>query len=291
MKELLIMLNRWYADGLIDTEFASQDLRKSWDKIDAGLIGTTAEVVTYAGQDWAMDRPPNAWVKEEELGTPGAEVIVLPSIIGPNGDQGARKYRQLSADGGYRWFVNREVSDAKLRKVLEIIDFMRGTEEGFIHYQFGQPNVHFDWEGEAWESKPIARSKEDIPSSAPEQGLISVYPPFYTADRVKFVYPKYLADFAALWLTSPDGQAQSYQDARLDIKGETNEADVNRNYGETMKTLYEEFFFKSVTGEIDPAREWDGYVAQFMANGGDELHAELAKAPLVSGLLKGKLEY
>ncbi len=291
LKELLIMLNRWYAEGLIDSEFASQDLRKGWDKIDAHLIGSTAEVVTYAGQAFAMDRPPNSWVHDDELGKPGAEVVVLPSLIGPNGDQGARAYRQLSADGGYRWFVNRSVSDAKLVKVLQIINYARGTDEGFIYYQYGKPGVHFDWEGEAWNSKPIARPKEDVPAGEKEVGNISVYPPFYTSDRLKFVYTADLANFADWWLNGPRGQAQSYRDARIDIKGETKLADINRKYGETMGTLYSEFFFKSVTGEIDPAAEWDSYVAEFLRNGGEELIAELEKAPLVGALRKGKLEY
>lgn len=291
MQQLLIMLNRWYEDGLLDSEFASQDLRKGWDKITAGIVGTTAEVVTYSGQDWAADRPPNSFVPNDEVGNPGAEVVVLPSLIGPNGDQGARAYRQLSADGGYRAFVNANVDDTKLAKILEIVNYARGVDEGFIYYQFGKPGVHFEWEGEAWESKPIATNPEDIPEGEPKQGLASVYPPFYTADRVKFVYPKALANFANVWLNSPEGQRQSYRDARIDIKGETGMADVNRTYGETMQTLYEEFFFKAVTGEVDPAADWDGYVQQFLDNGGEDLIAELEKAPLVRPLMEGKLEY
>ena len=291
MKELLVMLNGWYADGLIDGEFAGQDLRKGWDKIDAGIVGTVAEVVTNAGQVYAGDRPPNSFVKDEELGTPGAEVVVLPALIGPNGDQGARAYRDLNADGGYRWFVNRKVDDAKLAKILEIINYGRATEEGFIYFQYGKPDVHFDWEADAWNSKPVPRAAEDVPEGEKTVGNWGPYPPFYTADRLKFVYPVDLGNFASQWLTQPKSQSQSYRSARLDLKGETDLAEVGRKYGETMKTLYEEFFFKSVTGEIDPAQEWDGYVEQFMSNGGARNIAELEKSPLVAALRLGKLEY
>jgi hypothetical protein len=151
--------------------------------------------------------------------------------------------------------------------------------------------VHFDWEGEPWNSKPISRKPEDVPAGYTKQGFASIYPPFYTSERIKFVYTRDLANFADYFLNAPRGQAQSYRSARFDIKGETGLTDVNRRYGETLNTLYNEFFFKSVTGEIDPAAEWDNYVSQWRSNGGDELLAELAKAPLTESLRQGKLEY
>jgi len=291
MKDLLILLNKWYEDGIVDSEFASQDLRKGWDKIAAGLVGSACEVVTYAGNTAMDDRPPNSFVPNDEIGQPGAEVVVLPSLIGPNGDQGASAYRMLSGDGGYRWFVNRKVSDAKLGRILEVLNYARGTEEGFVYFQYGKPGVHFDWEGEPWNSKPISRSPEDVPAGEIKQGFASVYPPFYTAERIKFVYTRDLANFADYYLNAPRGQAQSYRSARFDIKGETGLTDVNRRYGETLNTLYNEFFFKSVTGEIDPAAEWDRYVQQWLDNGGEELLAELEKAPLTESLRQGRLEY
>ena len=78
---------------------------------------------------------------------------------------------------------------------------------------------------------------------------------------------------------------------RLDIIGETGLTDVNRQYGATLKTMFEEFFYRGIVGEIDVENEWDGYVKSFMENGGEELHAEIGKAPLVSGLEKGEFVY
>ena len=291
MRELIRMLSRWYEDGLIDSEFASQDLRKGWDKIEAGIVASTAEVMTYAGNPALGNRPPNAFISDDELGQPGAETVVLPPLVGPNGEQGAKAYRPIVPSGGYRFFINASASDAKASKILEIINYTRATEEGFVYSQYGKPDVHFDWEGDPWASKPIVREQDNVPDGYIKQGNWSVYPPFYTPDRLFLVYAKDLAAFASSWLAGPRGQELSTRPARIDMLNETNLPDVNRRYGETMTTLFEEFFLKSVTGELDVDAEWDGYVAKWLENGGEEMLAELEKATLVEGLRVGKIEY
>ena len=47
----------------------------------------------------------------------------------------------------------------------------------------------------------------------------------------------------------------------------------------------------AVTGEIDIEKEWDSYVQDFRKNGGDEVLAELKKAPIVMEFREGRLEY
>jgi len=291
MRDLIRMLSRWYEDGLIDSEFPSQDLNKGWDKIDAGIVASTAEVMTYSGNPALNNRPPNAFIDDDELGQPGAETVVVPPFIGPNGDQGAKAYRPIVPSGGYRFFINRNASDAKTARILQIINYTRATEEGFVYSQYGKPGVHFDWEGEAWASKPIARDAADVPDGYIKQGAWSVYPPFYTPERLNMVYAKDLAAFAQSWLTQERGQSLSTRPARIDMLNETDLPDINRRYGETMTTLFEEFFFKAVTGEIDVDAEWDAYVEQWMENGGEEFLAELEKAPLVEGLREGEIRY
>ena len=74
-----------------------------WDAIAAGSVATTAEVVTYAGQ--IMDRPPNTFVPDAEIGQPGAEVVILPPFVGPGGDQGANAYESFTP-GCIRLFIS-----------------------------------------------------------------------------------------------------------------------------------------------------------------------------------------
>ena len=290
-KQLIEMLARWYATGLLDSEFASQDINKGWEKIAAGLVASTAEVVTYAGNPALNTRPPSGFVKDEELGRPGAEVVVLPPFIGPNGDQGAKSYRPFVPSGGYKFIINRKVEDDKAAKILQIIDYGRATEEGFIYFMFGKPDVHFAWEGEAWNSKPLAKDASQIPAGEMAQGSWSVYPPFYTPEFLKYVYAEDLGKFAKAFLSAPRGQSLSYRTHTFDILNETKLPDILRNSGDTLNTLFNEFFFKAITGEIDVNTQWDAYVKEWKANGGQDLLDELAKAPLVSGLRQGKIIY
>ena len=67
--------------------------------------------------------------------------------------------------------------------------------------------------------------------------------------------------------------------------------DLITRYGEELQTLAREFYFKAVTGEIDVDAEWDGYVSEWLSNGGQEMLAEMRKAPLVEPLLEGRFEY
>lgn len=282
MKDMIKLLNRWYEMNLIDKEFVSLPLRKGWEKMAAGRVAAAFEQSTYAGQQWAMDRPPNAFVPDQELGT-GAEVVILPPLVGPGG-QYTLSYRDVVPSGGYRWFVNAGVSDSKLEKVLQLFDYS-ATEEGWVTWHYGEPGTHFEWEGEPWESNPIVKEDEQA------LGMVSAYPPLTFPERIKMIQPERMNVFYQEVLFAPRGQNWKMAGARLDLKGETNLAEVGERYGTQLQTMFEEFFYQGILGDIEVDAEWDGYVSQFMRNGGEELMAELKKAPLVSGLKDGEFVY
>ncbi len=290
MKDFLIEMADWYSKDLIDKEFVSLGLRKGWEKVASGLVGATFEEATYAGRSWGMDRPPNSFVPDEELGNPGAEVMILPPLVGPDDIQGTRAYRDVVPSGGYRWFVGAGVSDEKLAKILQFVD-TKTTAEGWAYWIAGKPGVHFDWEGEPWESNPIPRDPSDVPNGYPENGKISGYPPLRPPERLKMLLPGRLAAFFNDVLLADRGQKWALRSDRMDYMGETEIQQINERYGADLDTIFEEYFFQAVVGEIDVESTWDGYVADWREAGGDRLIAELKKAPLVSELRKGKLVY
>ena len=59
----------------------------------------------------------------------------------------------------------------------------------------------------------------------------------------------------------------------------------------TCSTLFNEFFFKPITGDLDAAADWDAYVAEWRKAGGDDIIAELERAPIVSEFRQGRLTY
>ncbi len=290
MKDFLIEMADWYSKELIDREFVNLGLRKGWEKIATGMIGATFEESTYAGRSWGMDRPPNSFVPDEELGTPGAEVVVLPPLVGPDGIQGTRAYRDVVPSGGYRWFVGAGASDEKLEKILQFVD-TKTTPEGWAYWFAGKPGVHFDWEGDPWESNPIQREPTNVPEEYPENGKISGYPPIRPPERLKMLLPGRLAAFFNDLLLAERGQNWALRRTRLDYMGETDLQKIDERYGADLNTMFEEYFFQAVLGEIDVEATWNDYVSDWLAAGGEKRIEELKKAPLVSELRKGKLVY
>ena len=124
-----------------------------------------------------------------------------------------------------------------------------------------------------------------------EAPSIGAYPVYLTADRTKFFLPRVVADFYRDWVLADPGQQYTLRPHRWDILNETGLATVRARVGATLETLFNEFFFKAITGDIDAATEWDAYVAEWRKVGGDQVIAELEKAPIVSEFRQGRLTY
>ena len=134
MKEFIKAFGAWFGEGLIDRELPTLNRDKYWEKGQAGLYGVQSEPYTNAGQTYAMYRTPNNMVPDDELGQPGAEVVGIPPIIGPGGERGGRAYSAIAGVGNYKFYASDSVSDAKLIKMLEMLDFYMGTMEGWISF-------------------------------------------------------------------------------------------------------------------------------------------------------------
>lgn len=289
-KDTLEYLAGWYEDNLIDKEFVTDNVRRLWEKVGSGLVGMHHSIhVTAANLPERKTRPPRSMLTDDALAD-GASVLILPPPIGPNGDRGGPNYRSVGPVA-YRWYVNADVSDEKLKTILEVFDYSTGNTEGYVQRVFGKPGVHFKWEGEPWESAAIAVDKQNVPDEYPENGGISVYPPMYTRENLKFIMNATFGAFTIDHLLGPTGKSYSFYPYRWDEFGVTGLSEVNERYGSDLSTLWEEMFFRAVTGEVDIDAEWDGYVAKWLDSGGNEYLTELGKAPIVSELQKGKFVY
>ena len=291
MKEFIKAFGAWFEEGLIDRELPTLNRDKYWEKGQAGLYGVQSEPYTNAGQTYAMYRTPNNMVPEEEVGQPGAEVIGIPPIIGPGGERGGRAYQAIAGVGGYKFYANAEVSDAKLIKMLEMMNFYSGTVEGWVIFRNGLEGVHFDWDGEPYESFARNRAESDIPAGQGHGG-ISGYPVFYPLDRLHIIQPKPMAEFQSTYALVDGGTnvytTRAYRD---DFFNETNYEDLRQRFMSTLNTMWSEFFYKGITGQIDVDAEWDAYVQAWNDAGGADIVAELEKAPIVSEFRQGRRVY
>lgn len=291
-KDFLKLVARWYKEGLIDREFANLTLAKSWEKIANGQVGAGVNNITYVGGDPA--RPPNSRVKAEELAAKkGAEVVILPPPIGPTGQQGARAYTPIGALGFDRQMFSKKVSDAKLAKILQIIDYARcGTLENWVYSLYGKPDVHFTWSGEPWKSTPTVKKPEEVPAGYPKQGGLGIgYPYWYTKENFYLVFSTKICDFLVDYLIDGPGQKFAIRPYRTDFFNETKFSEINAKVSGTLNTIVDEYYVKAIIGELDIDATWNDYVQRWRTNGGNDLLAELKKAPLAAELRKGTTKY
>ena len=66
---------------------------------------------------------------------------------------------------------------------------------------------------------------------------------------------------------------------------------ISQRYGETLNTMFNEFYLKAITGQADLEGDWDEYVARWKANGGDEVIAVAEGWPIVEEYLQGRMTY
>lgn len=290
-KDFLKLIQRWYKEGLVDREFPTLDIVPAWQKIEKHIVGAFAAVnVDYADTEAMKSRPPNSFLNDEDVKA-GAKAVVIPPLVGPGGKQGGPIYSSLPI-GVYGWGVSKKVDDAKLARILSMIDWMRtGSNENWVRSLYGQENVHFKWQGEAWKSAALTVDQKDIPAGNTKVGDFgSVYPVYRTLDRFVFAYPEWNNRFKN-YILRGNGRKYEIVPYRLDLLNETRLPDIRKKSGATMDTIRDEFMFKAMTGALDIDKEWDGYVANWLKNGGQETLDETAKAPLYSELRKGIVKY
>jgi len=289
-KDFLKLAAKWYKAGLVDKEFVNLDLTPAWQKLEKQLIGASTVQISYLDQTYALSRPPNTIVPDEDA-KKGAEGVIMVPPVGPKGKQGSKAYGINPV--GYPFLINKKVDDTKCATILAILDWMRfDGDEPFVYALNGKPGVHFDWQAEPWNSAPIARKADQIPNDVTKAAqFYNGYPPGYTREKNKFVVTSKLLNLYNTWMFAERGQSLSIRPYRADILNETKYNDLNRKYGATLSTIVNEFQLKAITGALDVDAEWDAYVANWNKNGGAEMMAEMAKAPILSELRKGKKVY
>ena len=170
----------------------------------------------------------------------------------------------------------------------ELLQRHRGR---WVTFRNGKEGVHFDWDGEPYESFARNRAESDIPEGQGHGG-ISGYPVFYPVDRLQIIQPKPMAEFQSTYALV-DGGARVYttRSYRDDFFNETEYEDLRQRFISTLNTMWSEFFYKGITGQIDVDAEWDAYVQAWNDAGGADIVAELEKAPIVSEFRQGRRVY
>lgn len=304
--DALKLLNRWYAEGILDPEFITQEGRTqgndiAW-KFATGRIGY---ISSLSGDDMVWDGGGHLnakWLKEypehnelayEEgfygnrnyllrnvLGLteilPGAYPGVHPYVHGdpPTGPNGLAGMPVSGKSNTYIVFGRQLESNAgKLTRVLTILNDMASDKETYIKSSIGQEGFTWDWMEDPtgdtyaiWREDWLARP--DRQNLAPHQIAGQAINPFWVVVRNQ--YFSYTAPVYKQRISTNENIAKS-NTVELPLKVGLPSA---ARYADLDKIL-DEFFYKAILGEIgDIEAGWRQVVDTWNKNGGDVLTRE-----------------
>jgi putative aldouronate transport system substrate-binding protein len=134
-KEVLTMLNKWYADGLLDVDFLTNDTAALNGKISQGMVGTW-----YGAGGGGGVTPWHAAMDNE----PDTEMYVL-GIRGLSGQKGQGPKTVDRSDANYQPNQAAIVSTQceNIEEVLLVMDFMGYSPEGIRTMMYGIEDVDY----------------------------------------------------------------------------------------------------------------------------------------------------
>ncbi|WP_409345421.1 ABC transporter substrate-binding protein [Paenibacillus sp. MBLB4367] len=282
-KDYLKLLAKWYKMGVIDPEWTTLNDKKSWEKYATGKIGYySAQRAYIALDDWAKERAPQNLVQKDQT----VKLLATAPEIGPNGQQGHKSYRPVNLLGD-AFYINKNVSDEELIRILQMFDYINFDEEGARWTKYGEIGTHSVWEGTP--DKSALKVKEGFTAEEGSTGFYAYSFRSYDKKQLQYFTSEYTMNLIRDFFAKPDVMKKmEIRPYKYDLLDQTKGSDVQKKYGTQLSTIVEEFRMKAIVGQLDIDKEWDGYVKKWTDAGGAQLLQELDKAPKVEDLLKMK---
>ncbi|MBB3113298.1 putative aldouronate transport system substrate-binding protein [Paenibacillus phyllosphaerae] len=255
-KDAVAKLAQWYKDGVIDPEFITDTQDSYRKKLYNGRIGTIEEQIGKAALE------DGATITGMKAINPEAQLVLGKNPQGPGGS------------GSWDWgtksnfvVLGRQVKEdpEKLAKIFEILNAESNDEETINMTSMGEKGKHWDFA----ESGATTGATKFLPEFEKQEQrdalgirLFSLGNITTRAYREKYSNPK-LNDVVRSFSTSPSW-TDSLLFAALPSDGK---------YKQELTALTQKYFAQFISGEI-PLTDWDKYVAEWKAKGGDELTKE-----------------
>ncbi len=307
-REALKILQRWFADGILDPALPAVG-RSEWrQQVRAGLVGMWARgpcglaAFTGGNDDCTIIRAD---------AVPDARFVTMLPAYGPTGEMRCQWDNRSTVLNPHEGFsVKTGVSDEKLARILQMYDYINHDPEGVLAVGYGVGGPFAEDQNYAWLGTPgdcsVAQLVGTPTLERHSNGTSLVYTAyswhdlFWQCPQMKPGIPIEAAGGAtinsaqgfnwAMMLREPYPMEIAVRDHREDIFNRTEYVKLWARYGGNLQTFREETWWKWVTdSSIDIDAEWPGFVEQWLANGGQEVIDELQKAPLVETILNGTL--
>jgi len=255
-KAFLKLMNKYYKDGLIDPEFATDNVQKYWGKIVESKVGSGMLGYDYADTNLYKDRPPSTLFAKD----PKAKMLFLRFPVNNEGvGGGSPSIRSFIGN----WVVSKDTTDEELIRILQIFDAINYDRELVIQTRFGE-------EGTTYEVQDgVTKLKEGIDAKA--YGFY--YYNLYTYEKwyLPFLYGPTTLEILEKMASKNDGA----RPAKIDIDDKT--VEVSAKIMPAIETIANTFAVKAVMGTIDIDKEWDKYVKSIYDAGYDKYASEMEK--------------
>ena len=267
-KAALKVLASWYAAGLIDPEFVTDDTNMMKQKLREGRYGFVAAHPWFFCEttqaDWNYPR-----IAAE--GNPNAKIAFTPPIQGPSGMSGGwSPYPNIWAVAGH--FFGKNASDEKVIRMLQMKEDFATDWDFYARFQYGEKDVHYTIDGSGVYKYIPEMSQPDV--------LVSVGLRFFDTMPLDWDEAKHVltpGDMSAYQISTtyePSFGAYGTPIVAFAVSG-TNESFTR--YGAGIDTISNEFYLNAVSGRIDIDAEWENYTKNWLDSGGTQVIAEFQK--------------
>ena len=303
-REALKILQRWFADGILDPALPAVGRNEWRQQVRAGLVGMWARgPCGLAGFTGGND---DCTIIRADA-VPDARFVNMLPAYGPTGQMRCQWDNRATVLNPHEGFgVKTGVSDEKLARILEIYDYLNHDPEGVLISGYGFEGTHYTWAGtpgdcSVGQTQAVPGAERGADGVGIVYNAYSWHDGFWMCPQMKNGVPIEAAGGAtigpgqginwAMLVREPYMMKIAVRDHREDIFNRTDYVKLWSRYGGNLQAFREETWWKWVTdSSIDIDAEWPGFVEQWLANGGQEVIDELQKAPLVEDILSGALQ-
>ncbi len=277
-KEFLKGFQDLYARNLIDPEIISLDRTLAWDKINTGAAGYWLTSVNTLNS-WAVDRPPLTLFDRD----PNAKILITPGIR-PDGGEVRAAVNPTPAYG--RFFVNRDVDDEKLAKILQFFNYSilgNGDKEIMASLFFGEKDVDWKWD----EAKETPIKINNLNSG--DKGTWSFSQFGQTEEVTQWIGEEELFRAGGKYWSAKDGGSWlkwQHRPYKEDLANETKYGDIFQKIRGDLDAYVSNYRTQAILGQIDIDSTWDSYLAELDRLGYNTMMDELEKIPPIEEMIE-----
>lgn len=264
-KEALGKVAEWYSEGLIDPEFVTDNRDQLRAKWSAGKIG-----MMFDNAWWMVPSTTNNVLEQVTAKNPDAEFAFLPPPKGPAGYKGPASGQTLGLLTDGSPFFGRDTSDAKVKKIMDIIDYFILDQDFMITATHGKQGVHWDLNVNG-----LLERKEGVT----DLDLQNFGARFYGMG------PQSLTDKSvAIILSEGDREIYGFSESIKgnypsdQLLGYPGQGALAQQKGPDILALMDEFYFNVAAGDLDLDAEWEDFQASLVRFGVEDIKAEYQAA-------------